>query len=496
MRDYRGRGVTLLAPLVVARKGFYTDLAKWAAKKGYRELGVDIPTARWPRLNRFKEHTIELPVATLSLSAKNDFELNQALAKALDYGKGLVSVLPAGENPQSAIFSTRRACPSCGRSFAELDPRMFSFNSKHGWCTSCFGTGLEIPEFDDAQTGEEIWWNEWFEQEAVACTACQGQRLNPVALNIRFRKQSIANLAAGSIEATIDFFTGPEAIDPRAGDRSRPAGGDSCAPEIPGAGRAWLSAIGPRRAHSFGPARRSAYAWPRSWARTYRACAMFWMSPRSDCIRATTRCCWTRWRNWPRIATPWSSSNMTRTPFGAPIMCWIWVPGAGVRGGEVVGRGTVADLMANESSVTGRFLRQTAAASRQALAHGECRFAQAHSQRRQAPQCEGRGLRHSAGLPGGGDRSVRIGQINGGPRCALHQSETPGRRRSPGGTCASRTQRRREAGGKQENPAARFTGRLQGHPGRRTDTAGTGSRPDAYRQDPALLPRDLRGILG
>ncbi len=69
LREYRGRTVTLLAPLVVARKGFYTDLAKWAAKKGYRELrvdGVQIPTARWPRLNRFKEHTIELPVATLA----------------------------------------------------------------------------------------------------------------------------------------------------------------------------------------------------------------------------------------------------------------------------------------------------------------------------------------------------------------------------------------------------------------------------------------------
>ncbi len=108
LRDYRGRTVTLLAPLVVARKGFYTDLAKWAAKKGYRELqvdGVNIPTGRWPRLNRFKEHTIELPVATLDINAKKDFELQQALGKALDYGKGLVSVMPAGQS-QAAMFST------------------------------------------------------------------------------------------------------------------------------------------------------------------------------------------------------------------------------------------------------------------------------------------------------------------------------------------------------------------------------------------------------
>ncbi|HEY2590566.1 MAG TPA: excinuclease ABC subunit UvrA, partial [Steroidobacteraceae bacterium] len=197
-KDYRGQRVTLLAPLVVARKGFYTDLAKWAAKKGYKELRVDgtlLPTARWPRLNRFKEHTIELPVDTLEVSARNDGALHEALARALDYGKGLVSVLPASRSPEAppsvststrakapaaarrgrrassrnggsadtVIFSTKRACPSCGRSFAELDPRLFSFNSKHGWCESCFGTGLEMAGFSEEQTGEEIFWNEWYE---------------------------------------------------------------------------------------------------------------------------------------------------------------------------------------------------------------------------------------------------------------------------------------------------------------------------------------------
>src|SRR5690606_30725174 len=72
LRDYRGKRITLLAPLVVARKGFYTDLAKWASKKGFKELrvdGVNLPTARWPRLSRFKEHTIELPVETLQIDS-------------------------------------------------------------------------------------------------------------------------------------------------------------------------------------------------------------------------------------------------------------------------------------------------------------------------------------------------------------------------------------------------------------------------------------------
>ncbi len=78
LKDYRGKRISLLAPLVVARKGFYTDLAKWAAKKGYKTLrvdGVDTPTNKWPRLSRFKEHTIELPVASIVVDAKADTAL-------------------------------------------------------------------------------------------------------------------------------------------------------------------------------------------------------------------------------------------------------------------------------------------------------------------------------------------------------------------------------------------------------------------------------------
>ncbi len=103
-----------------------------------------LPSSPWPRLSRFSEHTIELPVADVEVSVKNEAALRAGLERALDFGKGLVHVLgPKGA--RVTVFSTKRACPSCGTSFAELDPRLFSFNSKHGWCEACFGTGVEIP---------------------------------------------------------------------------------------------------------------------------------------------------------------------------------------------------------------------------------------------------------------------------------------------------------------------------------------------------------------
>jgi excinuclease ABC subunit A len=125
-------------------------------------------------------------------------------------GKGLVHVLdldsPA-KKPKVQVFSIKRACPSCGTSFSELDPRLFSFNSKHGWCEGCFGTGLALEGFDEEQSGEETSWNEWLEGEAHTCETCHGQRLNPVALHVRFRDLNIADLTHQAIDETVTFVS-------------------------------------------------------------------------------------------------------------------------------------------------------------------------------------------------------------------------------------------------------------------------------------------------
>jgi excinuclease ABC subunit A len=93
LKEYRGRNITLMAPLIVARKGLYTALAKWARGKGFAHLRVDgglLPTAKWPRLDRFVEHNIELPIATLNVGVAREAELRQALDAALQHGRGVV----------------------------------------------------------------------------------------------------------------------------------------------------------------------------------------------------------------------------------------------------------------------------------------------------------------------------------------------------------------------------------------------------------------------
>jgi len=209
MKDYRNQSVCLLAPLVVNRKGVYTDLAKWARGKGYAHLRVDgklLPVMRFPRIDRFKEHSIELPVATLKVLPSSELVLRRELAKALELGKGAIQVL--AKKPQS--FSTKRSCPSCGRGFAELDPRLFSYNSRHGWCQTCVGTGLELKDVgwdaERSRTGTEDHvldsWIEWLEVDQP-CPACRGRRLNAEALAVQWNGRNIADFGSLAI-ATLE----------------------------------------------------------------------------------------------------------------------------------------------------------------------------------------------------------------------------------------------------------------------------------------------------
>ncbi|MDO9164556.1 MAG: excinuclease ABC subunit UvrA [Rhodoferax sp.] len=228
LTQFRGQHIGLLAPLVMNRKGVYTELADWARPRGFTHLRVDgnfLPTTGFPRIDRFKEHTIELPVASLDVLPEKEAALREALASALMHGKGVVHVLSnlsglraamlAG-TPTAAIgtlqaFSTKRACPVCSTSYAELDPRLFSYNSKHGWCPDCVGTGVKLTKeqrkvFDDSVRDDDTKGREqtFAESEVedltdAACPTCQGTRLNAVARAVKFTDIGITDIARLSV---------------------------------------------------------------------------------------------------------------------------------------------------------------------------------------------------------------------------------------------------------------------------------------------------------
>ena len=210
-RAFRGRTVWLLSPLVIGRKGYYTDLAKWAANRGIAHLRVDgelIPTDAWPRLDRYKEHDIELPYGPFAIGARGRISdrdaYEEALADALERGKGVVYAVAGGSN-ELTTYSTRYACPRCERSFDELDPRLFSFNTRHGWCPTCLGTGKRLTRQEKNAMEENVGWDHTTESD-TACPTCQGRRLRPEALAVRFRDRGIAEITADSIASIRTWF--------------------------------------------------------------------------------------------------------------------------------------------------------------------------------------------------------------------------------------------------------------------------------------------------
>ncbi|ODU97413.1 MAG: excinuclease ABC subunit A, partial [Bordetella sp. SCN 68-11] len=373
MRELKGQHIGVLAPLVSARKGYYTDLAKWASNKGYTHLRVDgafIPTTKWPRLDRFKEHDIDLPVADLVVDPANEAALRAAVHEALEHGHGVMSVAwplqklrvamaSGAEAPapdlEQRVFSVKRACPSCGLSFPEPDPRMFSYNSKHGWCPSCFGTGLKLQGFDAEQTGEETAWNAWYEGEAQPCGDCHGQRLNRNALAVRWRDRSIAQLSSLAVRDAGSFFRNLETAG-READIARDILAElrSRLEFLEEVGLGYLALDRAAPTLSGGEAQRIRLA-AQLGSNLQGVCYVLdeptiGLHPRDNRIllNALSRL---ESKGNTLVVVEHDEDTIRRAAHVIDIG-----PGAGVRGGTVVAQGRVQDIIANPASLTGKYL--------------------------------------------------------------------------------------------------------------------------------------------
>ncbi|HVD33641.1 MAG TPA: excinuclease ABC subunit UvrA, partial [Gemmatimonadales bacterium] len=138
--------IEVLAPLVRGRKGEFRDMLEDVRKRGFVRVRVDGQTydlSSVPTLNRRQNHDIAVVVDRLVVRAGDRSRLNDSIETALKTSDGLVEVVRyAGlADRQSVIFSERFACPVCGLSLPELEPRQFSFNSPFGVCPDCHGLG-------------------------------------------------------------------------------------------------------------------------------------------------------------------------------------------------------------------------------------------------------------------------------------------------------------------------------------------------------------------
>lgn len=149
LKEYNGKKIILLAPVVRGRKGHYKELFEQIRKKGYLHVRIDekiqdvIPGLK---VDRYKNHDIEIIIDRLEVEEKGRRRLKESLQKAMQQGNGIIMILE-NENQMVRYFSKKLMCPTSGISYDDPDPHHFSFNSPHGACPYCKGLGF-VNEID------------------------------------------------------------------------------------------------------------------------------------------------------------------------------------------------------------------------------------------------------------------------------------------------------------------------------------------------------------
>ncbi len=171
----------ILAPVVSGRKGFHGEVLTKALSAGFSEARIDGELRQLVigmTLSRYRDHNIELVVGRLP-----SVNIEKLISRGLIHGNGALVVVPP-DGPER-IFSAGTACQGCGLGFTSMDPRLFSFNSPHGACPGCEGTG--------ASGGGD-------NADRNVCRDCGGSRLKPEALSVKINGRNIHDFVSETSE--------------------------------------------------------------------------------------------------------------------------------------------------------------------------------------------------------------------------------------------------------------------------------------------------------
>lgn len=184
LRLEAGRKVMLLAPIIRGQKGAHPEIFAKIAQAGFVRARVDgevLDIAEPPKLAKTKAHFVEAVIDRIVVKAGLRDRLDESVALALKFGEGACIVSEqAVDGWSDHLYSSRFACPNCGLSFPELEPRTLSFNSPHGACLTCQGLGTVVSE----------------QQVSMTCPDCLGARLQPLGRHVTFAGQTLHGLTA------------------------------------------------------------------------------------------------------------------------------------------------------------------------------------------------------------------------------------------------------------------------------------------------------------
>ncbi len=228
LENYNGKRIFLLAPVVQSRKGHYRELFESIRKKGYLYARIDgeiMDVTEGMKVDRYKNHDIEVLIDKLSINIKDEERLKKSLEIAMKMGEGQVMVVDKDTN-ELKHFSKRLMCPSTGLCYRDPAPNNFSFNSPQGACPHCKGLGvvpsIDIENVDYQEMASYIhtlgieeqkeWAQKWTDSidKMVVCPECNGKRLNKEALHFRIDGKNISDVSDMELQSLYDWVTNVE----------------------------------------------------------------------------------------------------------------------------------------------------------------------------------------------------------------------------------------------------------------------------------------------
>lgn len=258
-REYAGKKILLLSPLVNNRKGHYKELFETIRKKGYVQVRVDgevqelVPGMK---LDRYKNHTIEVVIDKLKVqSPKSKVEsgsasgvetdepdlrrMRQSVDKAMEQGDGLLMI--ADTEGKTRYLSRSLMCPTTGLAYRDPAPHTFSFNSPSGWCECCKGLGrVRSSSVSPTPTNQDvediIQQDDWFEKlrqlsgieleddtdetqtEWTVCPECEGKRLSKESLSYKIGPYTIHDMSSMDIDVLLETL---QTISPQLTERQQ-----------------------------------------------------------------------------------------------------------------------------------------------------------------------------------------------------------------------------------------------------------------------------------
>ena len=230
LEQYNGKRIYLLAPVVQSRKGHYRELFESIRKKGYLYARVDgeiVDVTEGMKVDRYKNHDIEVVIDKLAVSDKDEERLRKSLEVAMKMGEGQIMVSIPNSSfliPNSPKhYSKKLMCPTTGLCYRDPAPNNFSFNSPQGACPHCKGLGIvpavdvenvdyqEMANYVQGLSIEEqkAWAEKWAEsvEKMVTCPECGGKRLNKEALHFRIDGKNIAEVSDMELGMLYDWVT-------------------------------------------------------------------------------------------------------------------------------------------------------------------------------------------------------------------------------------------------------------------------------------------------